>query len=118
MNIADKLLNYKKLLDGGVITPEEFESKKNEIFLDDKNKKKLDKLNLEKQQKAYKIKKIILNIVLTMLSIFMLFVIMVLILASKDLGFEMLDLLMGIVCLAILSACIETMVRINRKRRD
>lgn len=53
-----------------------------------------------------------------MLSIFMLFVIMVLILASKDLGFEMLDLLMGIVCLAILSACIETMVRINRKRGD
>lgn len=118
MNTADKLLSYKKLLDGGVITTQEFEAKKNDILLAHKNKKELDKLKLEKRQKADKIKKIILNIVLTILSIFMLFVIMVFILASKALGFDMFYLFMGVICLAILSACIGTIVRINKKGRD
>lgn len=32
MNNADKLLNYKKLLDDGVITQEEFDIKKKELL--------------------------------------------------------------------------------------
>lgn len=69
MSIVDELKKYKELLDGGIITQDEFDKKKSELLAEDKNEssveiKKEDKQSDTKQKKVHNIKGLIKKIVI------------------------------------------------------